>query len=134
MAAMTPDQLNAMMMPFGKLLGIRITRTDPDLIEAEIVVREDLCTVAAIMHGGALMAFADTLGAIGAIVNMAPDGKGTATIESKTNFIGAAPAGTTLIGRATPLHKGRRTQVWQTRVETAEGKLLGAVTQTQMMM
>lgn len=122
-----------MTMPFAKLLGIRLRRAEPNLIEAEMVVRDDLCTLPAILHGGAVMAFADSLGGIGAYINMAPDGKGTVTVESKTNFIGAAPAGTTVIGRATPLHKGRRTQVWQTRVETADGKLIGAVTQTQLM-
>jgi len=133
MMAKNLDELNALMMPFAKLLGIRLTRAEADLFEAEMVVRDDLCTLPAILHGGALMALADTLGGIGAFANMGPDGKGTATIESKTNFIAAAPAGATVIARCTPLHKGRRTQVWQTRIETQDGKLVGMVTQTQIM-
>ena len=133
MAAKNLDELNDMMMPFAKLLGIKLTRAEADLFEAEMEVRDELCTLPAILHGGAMMAFADTLGGIGAFANMSPDNKGTATIESKTNFIAAAPAGTTVIGRCTPLHKGRRTQVWQTRIETKDGKLIGVVTQTQIM-
>lgn len=133
MAPKNLDELNDMMMPFAKLLGIRLTRAEPDLFEAEMKVREDMCTLPAILHGGALMAFADTLGGIGSFANMRDDNKGTATVESKTNFIGAAPVGTTVIARCTPLHKGRRTHVWQTRIETQEGKLVGLVTQTQLM-
>jgi len=133
MLAKNLDELNDMMMPFAKLLGIRLTRAEADLFEAEMEVRDDLCTLPAILHGGALMAFADTLGGIGAFANMSEDNKGTVTVESKTNFIGAAPAGTKVIGRCTPLHKGRRTHVWQTRIETQEGKLVGLVTQTQLM-
>jgi 1,4-dihydroxy-2-naphthoyl-CoA hydrolase len=133
MATRNLDELNDMMMPFAKLLGIKLTRAEADLFEAEMEVRDDLCTLPAILHGGALMAFADTLGGIGAFANMGPDNKGTATIESKTTFIAAAPAGGKVIGRCTPLHKGRRTQVWQTRIETSEGKLVGVVTQTQIM-
>jgi uncharacterized protein (TIGR00369 family) len=85
------------------------------------------------MHGGAIMAFADTLGAAGTIVNL-PEGAGTTTIESKTNFIGAAPLGSRLTGEATPVHRGRRTQVWQTRITTNEGKLVALVTQTQLVL
>ncbi len=79
------------------------------------------------------MAFADTLGATGTILNL-PEGAGTATLESKTNFIAGAPTGTRVIGEATPIHRGRTTQVWQTRVTTAEGRLVAIVTQTQMVL
>jgi uncharacterized protein (TIGR00369 family) len=127
------DELNDMMMPFAKLLGIKLTRAEADLFEAEMDVRDDLCTLPAILHGGAMMAFADTLGGIGAFANLRDGQSATVTVESKTNFTGAAPTGTKVIGRCTPLHKGRRTQVWQTRVETEDGKLVGLVTQTQLM-
>jgi uncharacterized protein (TIGR00369 family) len=96
-------------------------------------VRPELCTSPAVLHGGAIMAFADTLGALGTIANL-PDGAGTTTIESKTNFIGPAPAGTTVTGTAIPVHRGRQTQVWQTRVTTAEGRLVAIVTQTQLVL
>jgi uncharacterized protein (TIGR00369 family) len=92
-----------------------------------------LCTRPAVLHGGAIMAFADTLGAAATILNL-PEGAGTTTIESKTNFIAAAPEGTRIKGEATPLHRGRRTMVWQTRVTTAEGKLVAVVTQTQLVL
>ena len=100
---------------------------------AELTVREELCTRPAIMHGGAIMAFADTLGAAGTILNL-PDGAGTTTLESKTNFIAGAQRGARLIGEATPVHRGRRTQVWTTRIATAEGRLVAIVTQTQMVL
>jgi uncharacterized protein (TIGR00369 family) len=96
-----------------------------------MTVRSELCTRPAVLHGGAIMAFADTLGALGTLANL-NEGSGTATIESKTNFIGSAPQGARLIGEATPLHRGRRTMVWQTRVTTADGKLVAMVTQTQL--
>ena len=127
------DELNDMMMPFAKLLGIKLTRAEADLFEAEMEVRDDLCTFPAILHGGAMMAFADTLGGIGAFANLREGQSATVTVESKTNFIGAAATGTKVIGRCTPLHKGRRTHVWPTRIETEDGKLVGLVTQTQLM-
>jgi 1,4-dihydroxy-2-naphthoyl-CoA hydrolase len=125
--------LNDQKLPFAKLLGIEFTSAAADRIVAELTVREELCTRPAVLHGGAIMAFADTLGAAGTIVNL-PAGAGTTTIESKTNFLGPAPLGTTLIGEATPVHRGRRTQVWQTRITTPEGKLVALVTQTQMVL
>lgn len=116
-----------------ELLGIRLVEVTPDKVVAQLTVRPDLCTTGKILHGGAMMAFADTLGAIGTVVNM-PQGHGTATIESKTNFIGAAASGSTVTGESTPVHKGRTTQVWQTRITNAEGKLLALVTQTQIVL
>ena len=96
-----------------------------------MVVRDDLCTAGSILHGGAVMALADTAGAVGAALNLAT-GTRTTTIESKTNFLGAAPAGSTVTAEATPVHIGRRSSVWQTRISNAEGKLLALVTQTQL--
>ncbi len=115
-------------LPFAELLGARVTEVTPDRVVGEMVVRPELCTTPAVLHGGAVMAFADTLGALGTVANL-PAGAGTTTIESKTNFLGAAPVGSTVIGTATPVHRGRRTQVWQTRVTTPEGRLVALVTQ-----
>ena len=117
----------------SELLGIEFTAAAPELVVAEMTVRDDLCTRPAVLHGGAIMAFADTLGAAGTFLNL-PEGAGTTTIESKTNFIAAAPLGTRIKGEAIPLHRGRRTMVWQTRVTTAEGKLVAVVTQTQLVL
>jgi len=126
-------QLNDGILPFAKLLGLAFVSATPDKVVAHMDVREELCTRPAVLHGGAIMAFADTLGAAGTFLNL-PEGAGTTTIESKTNFLSSAPVGTRVIGEATPVHKGRRTQVWQTRVTTAEGKLVALVTQTQMVL
>ena len=121
------------MLPFAELLGIEFVSAAPDKVVAEMIVREDLCTRPAVLHGGAVMAFADTLGATGTILNL-PEGAGTTTIESKTNFIAPAPAGTRVVGEATPVHRGRRTMIWQTRVSTPEGRLVALVTQTQLVL
>jgi len=126
-------QIKAEMLPFAELLGIEFTAAAPDRVVAELTVRADLCTRPAVLHGGAIMAFADTLGATGTILNL-PEGAGTTTIESKTNFIAAAPLGARLVGEATPVHRGRRTMVWQTRIATAEGRLVALVTQTQLVL
>lgn len=115
------------------LLGIELVEVTPDKVLATLKVRPELCTTGGILHGGTIMAFADTLGAIGTVVNM-PQGHGTATIESKTNFVGGAAEGSVVTGEATPVHKGRTTQVWQTRITGAGGKLVALVTQTQIVM
>jgi uncharacterized protein (TIGR00369 family) len=125
--------LRELKLPFAELLGIEFVSATPERVTAALTVREELCTRPAILHGGAIMAFADTLGAAGAILNL-PPGAGTTTLESKTNFIAAAPAGSRVIGEATPVHRGRRTQVWTTRITTAEGRLVAVVTQTQMVL
>ncbi|MEQ8818407.1 MAG: PaaI family thioesterase [Thalassobaculum sp.] len=130
---LTVDEANARMLPFARLLGVRFTLVESDRVVAEMPVREDLCTRPAVAHGGALMAFADTVGAVATVANLR-DGDGTTTIESKTNFLAAGPAGSTLVATATPVHRGGRTQVWQTRIETAEGKLVSLTTQTQMVL
>src|ERR687887_1814774 len=94
-------------LPFAKLLGIQFLSATPERVTAELVVRDDLCTRPAVLHGGAIMAFADTLGGSATALNL-PDGAGTTTIESKTNFLAPAPAGTKVIGECVPLHRGRR--------------------------
>ncbi len=125
--------LNAKMMPLAKLLGVEFVSAAPDRVAARLTVREDLCTIPAVLHGGAVMAFADTLGGAATILNL-KEGTWTTTIESKTNFLAPAPAGTVVTGECTPVHRGKRTMVWQTRITTAEGKLVALVTQTQMVL
>ncbi len=127
------DKLKDLKLPFAELMGIEFIAAAPERVIGAMTVREDLCTRPAVLHGGAIMAFADTLGAAGTILNL-PEGAGTTTIESKTNFIAAAPLGARVSGEATPLHRGRRTMVWQTRVTTAEGRLVALVTQTQLVL
>jgi uncharacterized protein (TIGR00369 family) len=119
--------------PLPRWLGLSITVATTDRIVVELTVREELCTSGSIMHGGAIMAFADTVGALGTIANLR-EGQGTTTIESKTNFFAGSPIGTRLIAEAIPLHRGRRTQVWETRITNAEGRLVAKVTQTQMVL
>ena len=129
----TLTRINKQMLPFAELLGIEFVSAAPEKIIAEMTVREDLCTRPAVLHGGAIMAFADTIGATGTILNL-PEGAGTTTIESKTNFVAPAPVGARVIGEATPVHRGRRTMIWQTRVSTKEGRLVALVTQTQLVL
>ena len=126
-------RLKELKLPFAELIGIEFTEAAPELVVARMIVREELCTRPAVLHGGAIMAFADTLGATGTILNL-PEGAGTTTIESKTNFIAPAPLGTRVTGESTPVHRGRRTMVWQTRITTAEGRLVALVTQTQLVL
>ncbi|UTD30651.1 PaaI family thioesterase [Bradyrhizobium sp. WD16] len=126
-------RLSEARLPFAELLGIELVSAEPDRIVAEMTVRPDLCTRPDVLHGGAVMAFADTLGALATIANL-KDGAGTTTIESKTNFIGPAPVGSRITGETTPVHRGRRTMVWQTKVTTAEGKLVALVVQTQLVL
>jgi 1,4-dihydroxy-2-naphthoyl-CoA hydrolase len=128
------DRINAHPLPFAALLGIDFVSAAPDAVEARMLVRPDLCTLGAIAHGGAIMSFADTLGGAAAFIGLPAEANGTATLESKTNFIAGAPAGSTLIGRCSLVHRGRRTQVWQTRVETEDGKLIALTSQTQMIL
>lgn len=120
-------------LPFADLLGIEITESSPEKVAAEMLVRDELCTHPAVLHGGAIMAFADTLGAVATLLNL-PEGKGTTTIESKTNFLAPAPAGSTVRAECTPIHRGKRTMVWQTRISTREGRLVALVTQTQLVL
>jgi len=125
--------LKSRSLPFAEMMGIVFVAADKDKVVAELEVTPKLCTRPTTIHGGALMAFADTLGAAGTILNL-PEGATTTTLESKTNFIAGAPIGTRLIGETTPVHRGRRTQVWTTRISTADGRLVAIVTQTQMVL
>jgi uncharacterized protein (TIGR00369 family) len=115
-----------------KHLGIRFVETEKERIVAEIELRPELLTTTGAVHGGTLMAFADTVGAAGTAVNLAP-GQSTATLESKTNFFAAAFKGV-VRAEATPLHKGKRTHVWQTRVTDSARKLLSLTIQTQVIL
>jgi uncharacterized protein (TIGR00369 family) len=128
-----PVDGSAFDLPFARLLGIRYLSATAEKVTAQLDVREDLCTIPAVAHGGALMAFADTIGAVATVLNL-PPGATTATLESKTNFFAPAPAGSVVTGECVPLHRGRRTMTWQTRLTNPEGRLLAQVTQTQMVL
>lgn len=137
LSAMPPDELLAAMQahdtPFARHLGLVLTEVTRDLVRAELPVREEVCTSPTRIHGGAIMAFADNLGAIATVVNL-PPGASTTTIESKTNFLAAIPQGQKALGETTPIHKGRTTMVWQTRISREDGRLAAIVTQTQMVL
>jgi uncharacterized protein (TIGR00369 family) len=131
------DQLTALqqlLQPlFPGLMGVTLVRVEPEIVVATMQVRPDLCTTGGILHGGAHMAFADTLGAVGTFVNLA-QGKRTTTVESSTKFIAGAKEGSTVTGESIALHRGRTTMVWQTRITSDEGKLCALVTQTQLVL
>jgi len=131
----TAEQLNANPLPFAKLMGVRFVTVSKEEVVVELEVRPDLCTAPMpILHGGAAMALADTAGAVATVLNLPEGAKGTTTIESKTNFIAAAQAGTVVRGTTTPVHRGGKTQVWQTRITRPDGKLVAVVTQTQLVL
>ena len=113
------------------LMGVRLLEAAPERVRAEMTVRPDLCTAGGILHGGAYMAFADTLGAVGTVVNLRR-GQTTTTTDSSTKFMAGARAGTVVTGESVALHRGRTTQVWQTSIRNADGKLCAVVTQTQL--
>jgi uncharacterized protein (TIGR00369 family) len=120
-------------LPFAKLLGVELVSITPDRVEAVLQVRDDLCTRPAVLHGGALMALADTLGAIATVANIA-EGATTTTIESKTNFFAAVLVGETARAECTPLHRGRTTMVWQTKITRSDGRIAALVIQTQLVL
>ena len=113
------------------LLGIRLTEVTPERVLATLIVRPELCTAGGILHGGSVMAFADTLGAVGTVMNL-PAGARTTTIESSTKFLASAAVGSTVTAECTAFHRGRTTMVWQTRIRNEAGKLCAVVTQTQL--
>ena len=115
------------------LMGIHLREAGKDRVVATMLVRADLCTTGGVLHGGAMMAFADTLGAVGTFQNL-KDGARTTTIDSATKFIGSAALGATVVGECTPFHRGRTTMVWQTLIKTESGKLCAVVTQTQLIL
>jgi uncharacterized protein (TIGR00369 family) len=116
---------------FPGLMGVKLLEVSADRVLAELVVRPDLCTTGGMLHGGAYMAFADTLGAVGTFMTL-PAGKGTTTTDSSTKFTASAKAGSTIRGECVALHRGRTTQVWQTSIRNESGKLCAVVTQTQL--
>lgn len=118
---------------FAGLIGIRLIEVAPERVVAQLTVRPDLCTIGGAMHGGAYMAFADSLGGIGTVLNLPPD-KRTTTTDSSTKFIGAARVNTTVTAECIALHRGRTTMVWQTNIRSEEGKLCAVVTQTQLVL
>ena len=120
--------------PFSDFIGMTVTVVSPEKVTADLVVREELTNRNGVMHGGALMAFADNLGGTAATANLPATGGSTATIESKTNFFAGIPQGDVAKAECTPLHRGRTTTVWQTRITRGDGKLAAIVTQTQLMM
>ena len=128
------ETLQTLLQPlFPGLMGVDLTEATPTRVTATLKVRPDLCTAGGILHGGAHMAFADTLGAVGTFLNL-PQGKRTTTTDSSTKFIGGAPVGTVVTGESIALHRGRTTMVWQTTIRSAEGKLCAVVTQTQLVL
>ncbi|NRF65584.1 PaaI family thioesterase [Aquincola sp. S2] len=128
------DAVQAILEPlFPGLMGVRLLALAPERVLAEMAVRPALCTTRGILHGGAYMAFADTLGAVGTLLNL-PPGTSTTTTDSSTKFIGGARVDTTVTGECIALHRGRTTMVWQTTIRSATGKLCAVVTQTQLVM
>lgn len=127
----TLQQLLAPLFP--GLMGVRLTALAPERVVAEMTVRPELCTTGGILHGGAVMAFADTLGAVGTVLNLA-DGKRTTTTDSSTKFIAGAKVGSVVTGESVALHRGRTTMVWQTSIRNADGRLCAVVTQTQLVL
>src|ERR1700736_5904112 len=128
---MTQEEMQRLLPGLPQLLDLRVVRAEKDVVVAELLVRPEICTLGETIHGGAIMAFADTVGAVGTVMNLR-EGQGTTTIESKTNFFAGAKVGTILTAESVPLHRGRRTQVWETRITNPEGRLVAKVTQTQM--
>ena len=129
MPILSPDQQPA----FAHFMGIKITHLSPERVEAEFLVREEFNNRNGVMHGGAIMGIADNLGGTATTANLKP-GQGTTTIESKTNFFAAIPVGETAKAECTPLHRGKTTMVWQTKITRADGKLAAIVTQTQLVL
>ena len=119
--------------PFAGFLGMKVTHVSPERVTAELVMREELNNRFGIMHGGAIMALADNIGGTATMANLKP-GQSTTTVESKSNFFATIPIGDIAKAECTPLHRGRSTMVWQTRVTRGDGKLCALVTQTQLVL
>jgi uncharacterized protein (TIGR00369 family) len=127
-------RIQSMLDPlFPGSMGVKLLEVSPERVVAEMEVRPDLCTAGQILHGGAYMAFADTLGAVGTIVNL-PPGRTTTTTDSSTKFISGAKLGTRVRGESVALHRGRTTMVWETRITNEAGKLCAVVSQTQLVL
>ncbi|MEQ8282263.1 MAG: PaaI family thioesterase [Parvibaculum sp.] len=120
-------------LPFANLLGIEIVEAKPELVVARLTVRKELCTIPDILHGGAIMSFADTVGAVATVLNL-PEGAATTTVESKTNFLAPVPLGDVATATCEPFHRGGRLMVWQTKITRGDGRLCAVVTQSQMVL
>jgi 1,4-dihydroxy-2-naphthoyl-CoA hydrolase len=120
-------------MPFSDFLGVELIEVTPERVVARMKVRPELCTRPAVLHGGAVMALADTLGGVATVANLAA-GQWTTTIESKTNFLAAVPEGETATAECKALHRGKTTMVWQTKISRADGRVAAYVTQTQLVL
>ena len=114
------------------LLGMELVEATKDRVVASLTIKDQLRTVGGSLHGGTLMALADTVGATATVLNL-PSGATTTTLESKTNFFAAGRSGT-VRAETTPLHRGKRTMVWQTRITDEAGRLLSLTIQTQMVL
>ena len=126
------ESIQALLAPlFPGLVGVQLEEVTPDRVVASLTVRRDLCTTGDTLHGGALMAFADTLGGVATFVNLPPNAR-TTTVESSTKFLRGAPVGSTVRAECTPFHKGRTTMVWQTLIRGNDDRLCAVVTQTQL--
>jgi uncharacterized protein (TIGR00369 family) len=126
------ESIQALLAPlFPGLMGVQLEEVTPDRVVATLTVRPDLCTTGDTLHGGAFMAFADTIGAVATFVNLPPNTR-TTTIESSTKFLRGAPVGSTVRAECSAFHKGRTTMVWQTTIRSADGKLCAVVSQTQL--
>jgi uncharacterized protein (TIGR00369 family) len=123
--------LNATPLPFAKLLGLELVSAAPDRVVARLPVRKDLCTIPDILHGGAIMSLADTIGAMATVLNIS-GGATTTTIESKTNFLAAIPLGDVATATCEPHHRGGRLMVWETKIHRGDGRLAAVVTQSQL--
>ncbi len=121
-------------MPLAKLLGVSIEHADPAQVRGTLEVTEALCTLGNTLHGGAVMALADSLGAVAAFLNLPEGAAGTTTIESKTNFLRAAPAGSRVYGVTTPVNVGKRLSVWTTTISDEQDRKIAVVTQTQLVL
>jgi uncharacterized protein (TIGR00369 family) len=119
------------MIPFSKKLGIELLEAGPELVRARLAWTPERCTSGGVMHGGALMALADNSGGICAFLNLPDGAHGTATIESKTNFLRAVRDGA-VTATTRPLHRGRTLIVIESELERDDGKLVAKVTQTQV--
>jgi uncharacterized protein (TIGR00369 family) len=128
-----PQEQAEQQPPFAGFIGMKVILVSPDRVVAELTVREELGNRNGTLHGGAVMALADNLGGTATIANL-PEGASTATIESKTNFFLPVPVGDIAHAECTPLHRGRTTMVWQTRITRSDGRLAAMVTQTQIVM
>ena len=120
-------------MPFSDYLGVELVEVTPERVVARLTVRPELCTRPAVLHGGAVMALADTLGGVATVANLV-EGQWTTTIESKTNFLAAVPEGEVATAECTALHRGKTTMVWQTKILRQDGRVAAYVTQTQLVL